>query len=115
MAQPILIHPRRSAFPTCPTRIRAKRYPPVLRAPCGALTTIPAALRLLARTLDLSAYKPLSKGLETFSILDKRLDWILISPELEFVSYEVLPDIISDHLGVCAEITMKAIKNSEKS
>ncbi len=33
-----------------------------------------------------------------------RLDWILISDELEFASYETLPDRLSDHLGVVAEI-----------
>lgn len=67
----------------------------------------PSALELLAQSLGLSAYRPQAKGLETFSILGKRLDWILISPEFEFISYKVLPDIVSDHLGVCADITIK--------
>jgi len=33
-----------------------------------------------------------------------RLDWILLSEELDFSIYETLPDQLSDHLGVIAEI-----------
>lgn len=33
-----------------------------------------------------------------------RLDWILITDELEFLTYQTLPDRLSDHLGVVAEI-----------
>lgn len=33
-----------------------------------------------------------------------RLDWILVSDELAFSGYETLPDQLSDHLGVVAEI-----------
>ena len=32
------------------------------------------------------------------SYKDKRLDWILISKDMEFVSYKVLPDTLSDKL-----------------
>ena len=37
----------------------------------------------------------------------RRLDWILISTDLDFISYAVWPDVVSDHLGVVAEIGMK--------
>jgi endonuclease/exonuclease/phosphatase family metal-dependent hydrolase len=33
-----------------------------------------------------------------------RLDWILISEELAFTGYRTLPDRLSDHLGVVAEV-----------
>jgi len=33
-----------------------------------------------------------------------RLDWILVSEELDFVRYVTLPDRLSDHLGVVAEV-----------
>ncbi len=33
-----------------------------------------------------------------------RLDWILISEELGFATYETLPDRLSDHLGVIADV-----------
>jgi endonuclease/exonuclease/phosphatase family metal-dependent hydrolase len=36
-----------------------------------------------------------------------RLDWILVSPELEFVRYRTLEDRLSDHLGVVAELRLR--------
>ncbi len=33
-----------------------------------------------------------------------RLDWVLLSPELDFATYRTLEDRLSDHLGVLAEI-----------
>ena len=55
--------------------------------------------------LGLKAYAPENPDLGTYkSTAGKRLDWILISPQLEFISYKVLPDIVSDHGAVYAEI-----------
>ena len=61
-------------------------------------------LRTLCERLQMSAYHPNSPDIKTFPTKKKRLDWILISRELEFVSYEVLPDTLSDHQAVIAEI-----------
>jgi len=36
-----------------------------------------------------------------------RLDWILVSDDLAFAGYETLPDQLSDHLGVVAEIRLR--------
>ncbi len=36
-----------------------------------------------------------------------RLDWILVSPELEFARYRTLEDRLSDHLGVVAELRLR--------
>lgn len=36
-----------------------------------------------------------------------RLDWILVSEELAFSSYETLPDRLSDHLGVVAGVQLR--------
>jgi endonuclease/exonuclease/phosphatase family metal-dependent hydrolase len=44
--------------------------------------------------------------MRTYVSRDRRFDWIMISNELEFVSYKVLPDIISDHLAVVAEVKL---------
>ena len=68
-------------------------------------------LPLLVETLDLNPYRPDEAGLVTFPRFNKRLDWILISPEFEFISYEVVPDSISDHLAVVAQLalTSKAV------
>ena len=61
--------------------------------------------RRQAADTGLRAFEPHAEGLETFHLLGKRLDWILISPELEFISYDVLPDVLSDHRAVMSEIT----------
>jgi endonuclease/exonuclease/phosphatase family metal-dependent hydrolase len=63
-------------------------------------------LDILKDGLSLSAYELYSEELNTFPFLNRRLDWILISPELEFYSYTVLGDRVSDHLAVIAELIM---------
>jgi len=37
-----------------------------------------------------------------------RLDWILVSEELDFAAYETLPDRLSDHLAVVADLHLRA-------
>ena len=64
-------------------------------------------VRALAERAELHAYRPDADDLPTYSD-SKRYDWILISKQLEFVSFEVLPDILSDHSAVLAEIRMRA-------
>lgn len=67
-------------------------------------TTKGSAVRTLAEELNLRGYQPHSEAMNTYPLLKKRLDWILISPELEFVEYKVLADTLSDHLGVICEV-----------
>jgi endonuclease/exonuclease/phosphatase family metal-dependent hydrolase len=62
-----------------------------------------SAVRRIASDLGLQAFTPEADELGTYK-KTKRLDWILISRELEFVDYAVLPDVVSDHRGVQAEI-----------
>lgn len=62
-------------------------------------------IKELSAMTGFSVYRPESSALNTYS--DKRLDWILISNELEFTGYKVLPDILSDHAMVIAEIDFK--------
>ena len=64
------------------------------------------AFKSLIELLNLKAYKFNRDGLETFSRSNKRLDWILISKDMEFISYKVLPDNISDHSAVISEIAL---------
>ena len=64
-------------------------------------------VRALAERADLHVYRPDADDLPTYSST-KRYDWILVSKQLEFVSLEVLPDILSDHSAVAAEIRMRA-------
>jgi endonuclease/exonuclease/phosphatase family metal-dependent hydrolase len=61
----------------------------------------------LAGALDLAAYEPHNDILGTYKSADgKRLDWILASGDLAFTRYEVLPDMVSDHLAVYAELRL---------
>ena len=64
-----------------------------------------SGVRRLAEALDLHAHEPAAEKLGTYKGVDgKRLDWILLSAELEFADYEVLPDVVSDHLAVSAAV-----------
>ncbi len=63
-----------------------------------------SALHLLVEALDLKTYLPHDDKLVTFPKFNERLDWILVSREFDFVSYKVLPDPVSDHRGVIAEL-----------
>ncbi|MBN2514830.1 MAG: endonuclease/exonuclease/phosphatase family protein [Deltaproteobacteria bacterium] len=61
-------------------------------------------LRILAEEFNLKAYRPEAFDMKTYPKSKKRLDWILISPEFEFITYNVVQDTISDHCGVIADL-----------
>lgn len=65
-----------------------------------------SSVKKICSDLNLRAYNPDDKSLSSFPLTDKRLDWILISNQLEFVSYKTLQDNVSDHLGVISEIRL---------
>ena len=56
--------------------------------------------------LDLHAWQPEATDLATYPDYDKRLDWILLSSELEFAEYRNLPSAVSDHLAVYARVRL---------
>lgn len=64
-------------------------------------------VRALASDNDLKGYRPSANDLGTYASGNKRLDWILISETLEFISYEVLPEVLSDHKAIVAEIGLR--------
>jgi endonuclease/exonuclease/phosphatase family metal-dependent hydrolase len=66
-----------------------------------------SSLKYLAEQLDLSVFEPHAQGLSTYGNKGARLDWILVSAELEFISYAVFPEVVSDHYAVAAEIGLK--------
>jgi endonuclease/exonuclease/phosphatase family metal-dependent hydrolase len=66
-----------------------------------------SAVRALAERLSLRAYQPAAADMATFPETGKRLDWILISPPLEFLEYRTLPDVVSDHRGVVAVLGIR--------
>jgi endonuclease/exonuclease/phosphatase family metal-dependent hydrolase len=62
----------------------------------------------LGNDLGLIAFEPENDDLGTYKTQKgKRLDWILISKDLEFLRYDVLPDVVADHFAVYAEVTFK--------
>lgn len=68
-----------------------------------------AVFTLLAERLGLRAYRP-EMDEPTYPTGDpaRRIDWILASPELEFVAYRTLAARLSDHLGVVADLRLRA-------
>jgi endonuclease/exonuclease/phosphatase family metal-dependent hydrolase len=66
-----------------------------------------SSLKYLAEQMDLSVFEPHADGLSTYGDKGARLDWILISSELNFNTYAVFPDVVSDHYAVAAELVLK--------
>lgn len=63
-------------------------------------------LKNFAEKLTLHTWQPEQNKEGTFWMSDKRIDWILLSKELEFVNYRVLPDVVSDHRAVVAQVRL---------
>jgi len=61
-------------------------------------------VRMLVEDLGLEAYRPEAGDLATFPMGERRLDWVLVSPALEFQRYEVLTKVVSDHQAVLAVV-----------
>ncbi|MBT3381651.1 MAG: hypothetical protein HN742_13815 [Lentisphaerae bacterium] len=67
-----------------------------------------SVVREFAGRLGLSTWEPESETVVTFPDFGARLDYILISDELEFVSHAVLEDVVSDHLAVVATVRLRS-------
>ena len=65
-----------------------------------------SALKAIVSNGNLKVYQPQSTQLGTYKNGKHRLDWILISKELEFVSYEVPQIKLSDHQPVQATLRL---------
>jgi endonuclease/exonuclease/phosphatase family metal-dependent hydrolase len=63
-----------------------------------------SVVKRLADKAHMKVYQPDARNLQTYLKRGKRLDWILISEELNFVSHKVLPDVVSDHQAVVATV-----------
>jgi len=62
-------------------------------------------VRELARRLGLRAHAPERRYPSTYPLLRRRLDWVLVSPDAEFVGHHVLADDhLSDHRAVIADL-----------
>lgn len=62
----------------------------------------------LADALGLSAWEPESRKHASLPLLGRRLDWILVSDEFEFVDYRTLDDVVSDHRAVVADVALRS-------
>ncbi len=65
-----------------------------------------SAVHRLAVTLGLVAHSP-HAGAPTFPANGARLDWILASPEFVFEHHAVLPDVVSDHFPIVADLRLR--------
>ncbi len=65
-----------------------------------------SSLKTIVAKGNLKVYQPESTQLGTYKKGKQRLDWILISKELEFVSYEVPQIVLSDHQPVQASVRL---------
>lgn len=65
-----------------------------------------ASLRNFVNDINLNTYERGSMSMHTHKswVPKRRLDWILTSNDIRFISYETVPDIISDHLAVYAKL-----------
>lgn len=74
-------------------------------------------LHLAAHSLALHTYRPDAPDLGTFGSEfgrpGRRLDWIMLSSELAFARYHTLPDSLSDHRAVVAEVCWRTPYNGE--
>jgi endonuclease/exonuclease/phosphatase family metal-dependent hydrolase len=61
-------------------------------------------VRYLCDALRLQAVRPDDRGLATFG--PRRLDWILASHALRITAQRVLPDVLSDHRAVVADLAL---------
>lgn len=65
-------------------------------------------VRDLMRTLDLATWRPDDAELATFPAGERRLDWIMVSEPLQISDLRTLPDPVSDHRALVAEVVWPA-------
>ena len=68
-----------------------------------------SVIKDLATKSRFVSYRP--EALDYNSYKSKRLDWILVTKDMEFVNYQVLPDVLSDHAMIVADIRFKVNSN----
>ncbi|MDX2479217.1 MAG: endonuclease/exonuclease/phosphatase family protein [Desulfuromusa sp.] len=73
-----------------------------------------SALKAIVANGNFKVYQPEATGLGTYKSGKHRLDWILISNDLEFVSYEVPQIVLSDHQPVQASLKLADMSYEDK-
>lgn len=77
-------------------------------------TSKDSAIKAIVANGKYKVYMPEATGLGTYKSGKHRLDWILISNDLEFVNYEVPKLVLSDHQPVLATLKLVDILNKAK-
>jgi endonuclease/exonuclease/phosphatase family metal-dependent hydrolase len=73
-----------------------------------------SAIKAIVAGGNFKVYQPEATNLGTYKSGKHRLDWILISNDLEFVSYEVPQIVLSDHQPIQATLKLTDMKAEEK-
>ncbi len=85
--------------------LESRDNPKVLMGDFNSEYVDSALIPMLEERLGLYTWQP-HEELATFPKFNKRWDWVLVSPEIEIVSHEVLPDHVSDHRAIIAELRL---------
>jgi len=72
-----------------------------------------SAIKAVVADGNFKVYRPEAKNLGTYKSGKHRLDWILISNDLEFVTYEVPQLVLSDHQPIQATLKLIDIMDDE--
>ena len=67
--------------------------------------TTDSVIRVLAKCSNAQVFEPHSINHGTYKHGKHRLDWALLSEDLKFKQYQVLPDIVSDHSAILVEVS----------
>jgi endonuclease/exonuclease/phosphatase family metal-dependent hydrolase len=63
-----------------------------------------STLNYLVHRLNLRVHRPGDTSLASYRSTKRRLDWIFVSRNIHFADYEVLPDVLSDHKSLAANL-----------
>ena len=74
-----------------------------------------SAARLLAESLGLRTHGSMCEDCHTHRRMKNFVDWIIVSPELNIDSFEILADDISDHYAVSATLSLREINREQGS
>ena len=90
--------------------VRRRAAPLIVMGDFNCAWSEDSALKRIVEGLSLRAHQP--DSVETFQTYPakkpkKRIDWILISPELRFIDYRTCGDVVSDHRAVIADVTWR--------
>ena len=67
--------------------------------------TTDSVIKVLAKCSNAQVFEPESINHGTYKQGKHRLDWALLSEDIQFKQYRVLPDIVSDHRAIIVEVT----------